>query len=163
MADQLKRVAVDTCIVLDLLLDEDARLAAQALYLLEGHGDRHTIVLPAIVIAEIAGTGSVRGTQLPAAVRAERVKAATDWIRSSNFVVAEMSERTARRAAELAVRHNLKGSDAAVLATADEWGCQRLITRDDTLLSCDAHFGFTIGHADDPPEPEPDLFTDAER
>jgi predicted nucleic acid-binding protein len=160
VADQLKRVAVDTCVILDLLIDEDADLAARAHCVLDGHGDRHTIVIPAIVIPEIAGTGNVRGTHLPKAVRAERMKAATDWIRSSNFVVAEMSERTARRAAEVAVRHNLKGPDAAVLATADEWGCQRLYTRDDALLGCDAHFGFKIGPADDPPEPEMDLFTE---
>lgn len=158
MADQLKRVAVDTSVILDLLIDEDAQLATRTQYLLDGHGDRHTIVLPAIVIPEIAGAGNIRGTHLPAAVRAERVKAATDWIRSSNFVVAEMSERTARRAAELAVRHGLKGADAAILATADEWGCQRLYTRDDALLGCDGQFGFKISPADDPPEPEPDLF-----
>lgn len=161
MADQLKRVTVDTCVILDLLIDEDTDLAARAQHLMNGHGDRHTIVIPAIVIPEIAGTGNVRGTHLPEAVRAARVKAATDWIRSSNFVVAEMSERTARRAAELAVRHNLKGPDATVLATAVEWGCHRLYTRDDALLGCDAHFGFKISPADDPPEPEMDLFTAA--
>jgi predicted nucleic acid-binding protein len=162
VADPLKRVVVDTCVILDMLLDEDADLAARAEYLLAGHGSRHTVVLPAIVIPEIAGASSVRGTQLQPEERARRVKAAEEWIRGNKFIVAELSERTARRAADLAVAYSLKGADAAVLATADESGCARLYTRDGNLLRCDGRFRFTISHAEDPPPPvvpDPDLFS----
>jgi hypothetical protein len=34
---------------------------------------------------------------------------------------------------------------------------------DDALLRCEGHFSFTISAADDPPEPEVDLFTDTEQ
>jgi predicted nucleic acid-binding protein len=160
VADQLKRVVVDTSVVLDLLINVDDDLASRAQYLLDGHGDRHTIVLPAIVIPEgIAGAGNVRGDHLPSAVRKERINAAMAWIRSSNYVVAELSERTAHRAAEIGVSFGVKGADATVLATAEEWGTH-LYARDGGLLSCDGQFPFKISEPEDPPEPVPDLFTD---
>lgn len=164
MADRLNRVAVDSSVVLDLLVPVDDVHADRAEYLLAGHRDRHQILLPAIVIAEIAGAGEVRGHQLPTPVREERIAKALEWIRASNFIVAELSERTARRAAELAVAHQLKGSDATILATAEQWSCTRLYTRDHDLLKCEGQFGFKITVPDDPPppkKPEPDLFTTA--
>ncbi|KKF01585.1 type II toxin-antitoxin system VapC family toxin [Mycolicibacterium obuense] len=148
MADQFKRVAVDTSVVLDYLLDEDTELADRAEYLLAGHADRHTVVLPAIVIAEIGGAPSVRGDHIPKPERQRRITRAMEWIRNSNFVVAEISERT-----------GLKGPDAAILASAEEWACDRLYARDDDLLKCNGQFAFTISEPDDPPEPEPNLFT----
>lgn len=164
MTDRLNRMAVDSSVVLDLLVPVDDAHAARAEYLLAGHRDRHQILLPAIVIAEIAGAGDVRGHHLPMAVREERVAKALEWIRASNFIVAELSERTARRAAELAVTHQLKGSDATILATAEQWSCTKLYTRDKGLLKCEGQFGFKVTEPDDPPppkEPEFDLFTTA--
>ncbi len=162
MAERLKRVAVDSSVVLDLLVAVDNRHADRAAYLLGGHRDRHQVLLPAIVITEIAGAAEVRGQQLSASVRQERVAKTLDWIRGSNFIVAELSERTARRAAELAVAHQLKGPDASILATAEQWSCAQLYTRDAGILKCDGQFGFKIAVPDDPPppkEPEPDLFS----
>jgi predicted nucleic acid-binding protein len=157
-------VAVDSSVVLDLLVASDDAHAARAEYLLAGHRERHQILLPAIVIAEIAGAGDVRGHHLTTAVREERVVKALDWVRASNFIVAELSERTARRAAELAVAHQLKGPDASILATAEQWSCTQLYTRDAGLLKCDGQLGFKIALPDEPPppnEPEPDLFSTA--
>ena len=147
--------------MLDLLVNVDADLANRAQYLLDGHGDRHTIVLPAIVITEIAGAPNVRGDHIPKDVRVARITAATAWIKSSNYVVAELSERTARRAAEIAITCGLKGPDAAILATAEQWSCQHLYARDSDLLNCDGKFRFKISEPEDPPKPEPDLFTDS--
>ncbi len=158
MADRLKRVAVDTSVVLDLLVDVDADRADRAQYLLDGHGDRHTVVLPAIVIAEIGGAPNIRGIHIPKALRQQRIAAATAWIKSSNFVVAEISERTVRRAAEIAVQHQLKGPDATILASAEEWGCDRLYAQDGDLLKCDGQFAFPVIAPESPPEPEPNLF-----
>lgn len=62
MAERLKRVAVDSSVVLDLLVPVDDAHADRAEYLLAGHRDRHQILLPAIVITEIAGAGEVRGS-----------------------------------------------------------------------------------------------------
>ena len=161
MADRLKRVAVDTSVILDLLIARDVAKATRAEYLLEGHGERHTVVLPAIVVAEIAGAPSIRGDDLTTATRQERVAKALGWIRRSNFVVAELTERTARRAAELAVTHQLKGADASVLATAEQWGCTHLYASDGDLTKCNGRLAVKVSEPDDPPareEPEPTLF-----
>lgn len=162
MADQLKRVAVDTSVILDLLIGTDAAKADRAEYLLSGHGERYRVLLPAIVIAEIAGAPAVRGDNLTRELREERVGKALDWIRRSNFIVAELSERTARRAAELATELQLRGPDASILATAEQWGCKLLYASDGDLTKCDGRLGFKITEPDDPPPPEPteyDLFT----
>ncbi len=163
MADKLDRVAVDTSVILDLLIADDEAKANRAEYLLAGHGDRHLVLLPAIVIAEIGGAGRIRGHQLTRGTREERVAKALAWIRSSNFIVAELSERTARRAAELAIEHQLKGPDASILATAEQWNCTHLYASDGDHTKCDGRFGFKIGEPDDPPEPEHDLLSELER
>lgn len=164
MAERLKRVAVDSSVVLDLLVASDDAHAARAEYLLAGHRERHHILLPAIVIAEIAGAPVIRAQEVAKSDRDERVAKALEWIRASNFIVAELSERTARRAAELAVAHQLKGPDASILATAEQWSCTHLYTRDTGLLKCDGQLGFKVVVPDDPPppkEPEPHLFSAA--
>jgi len=53
VTDRLTRVAVDTCVVLDLLVPVDAKRAERAEYLLGGHGSRYQVILPAIVIAAV--------------------------------------------------------------------------------------------------------------
>lgn len=165
MTDRLPRVVVDTCVVLDLLVPAKTGIgkarADRAEYLLGGHGSRHQVILPAIVIAEIAGSGLVRGDKGGAQARKERILKAAEWIRGCKFGVAELSARTARIASELATEHNLKGADAAVLATAQEWGCTRLYTRDGSLLKCEGTVRFKVMEPEDPPPPEPDLFNTA--
>jgi predicted nucleic acid-binding protein len=116
------------------------------------------LLLPAIVIAEIGGAPEVRGDQLPKPERDGRIAKALAWIRDAQYVVAELSEGLARRAAHLGTEHHLKGADATVLATAEQWGCGCLYTRDGSLLKLDGQLGFRIAEPDEIPEPEPDLF-----
>ena len=108
---------MDTCVVVDLLVPTDAKRAERAEYLLDGHGSRHQVILPAIVIPEIAGCGRVRGDDGGAQARKERILKAAEWIKGCKFGIAELSTRTARIASDLATEHNLKGADATVLAT----------------------------------------------
>lgn len=159
MTERLPRVAVDTCVLLDLLVPVDAKRAQRAEYLLDGHGSRHQVLLPAIVIPEIAGSGIVRGNDGGAEARKQRIADATEWIKGCAYGIAELSARTARIASELAIEYNLKGADATVLATAQEWGCTKLYTRDGSLLRCDGSLGFKVLEPEDPPPPERDLFT----
>lgn len=154
MTGSLPRVVIDSCVVLDFLTGIDAEASARARSLLEGHEQRHVVVLPAIVIPEIAGAGTIRGDDGGKEARAARVALAHEWITSSRFVVAELSERLARRAAHLATMHNLKGPDATVLATAIEWSCGVVYTRDGGLLKCSDDAVFVK----EPPEaPKPEL------
>jgi len=153
---------VDTCVLLDLLVPVDAKRAERAEYLLDGHGSRHQVLLPAIVIPEIAGSGIVRGNDGGAQARKQRIADATEWINGCAYRIAELSARTARIASELAIEHNLKGADATVLATAQEWGCTRLYTRDGNLLECEGKLAVKVMEPEDPPAPEPDLFNTAD-
>ena len=118
----MTRVAVDTSVVLDLLLDQDEERADRARYMLDGHNTRHQVVLPAIVIAEVAGAPSVRGTDIPIADRDDRINRALEWIMATEYVVIDLTELVAKRAAQLAVTHELKGADATVLASAELFG-----------------------------------------
>ncbi|WP_161628499.1 type II toxin-antitoxin system VapC family toxin [Rhodococcus ruber] len=127
---------VDTCVVLDFLIGIDADASARARSLLEGHEQRHLVVLPAIVVPEIAGCPAIRGDDGGKEARAARVALAHEWITGSRFLVAELSERLARRASNLATVYNLRGPDATVLATAIEWSCGVVYTRDRGLLKC---------------------------
>ncbi len=94
------------------------------------------MVLPAIVLAEIGGSGTVRGYEGGRQERIDRRARAREWIESRNFVVAELTGLLARDAVELAITHNLKGSDATVLATAVKHNCTHLFTRDSKLVAC---------------------------
>jgi len=163
VTDRLPRVAVDTSVILDLLLDQDPDRTERAKYLLDGHNTRHQIVLPAIVIAEIAGAPNVRSVSddVSAAERDDRVKRALDWIMATQYIVIDLSERVAKRAAQLAVTHELKGADASVLASAELFNCARLYTRDGNLTKLNDQYPFPIIEPDELPEPEPeqgDLF-----
>ncbi|OZF39933.1 hypothetical protein CH296_01105 [Rhodococcus sp. 14-2496-1d] len=162
MSSQLKRVVVDTCVVVDLLTGEEPEWAERARWLLAGHGELHEIVLPAIVVAEIAGCPvMLTDDKVPVDVREERTAKARDWIHGSGFVVAELSENLARRSAELAVQHRLRGADATVLATAMQWG-EALFTRDRRLLGCKVP-GLSIEvprEVPSPPESEMTLYDD---
>lgn len=154
MTEQIDRIVIDTCVILDMLVVQDADRAARAEALLDGHGLNHTIVIPAIVIAEMGGAPLVRAPEDYPAEAAERIAAVAEWIRSARYVVAELSERTAKRAAHLAVKHHLRGPDASILATAEHVGCTHLYTRDKKLLRCDELFGFRIECPPSPPTNE---------
>lgn len=149
---------MDTCVVLDLLVPTDLDRAKRTEYVLGGHNGRYQVILPAIVVPEIAGSGKVRGDDGGKQARKQRITNAAEWIKGCTFAIAELSGRTARIAADLATEHSLKGADATVLATAQEWGCTKLYTRDDQLLKCDGKLGFKILEPEDPPVPEPHLF-----
>ncbi|MBS4103897.1 type II toxin-antitoxin system VapC family toxin [Tsukamurella paurometabola] len=157
MADKLKRVVVDTSVILDFLVPTDKAKADRAEYLLDGHATRHTVVLPAIVVAEVACAREVRAPQgVPQAEAQARAAKALAWIRASNFIVAELSDHTARRAAQLGIDFKLKAPDASILATAEAWGCPHLYSSDSDLVKCDGQLGVKIGAPDDPPQPEPE-------
>jgi predicted nucleic acid-binding protein len=99
------------------------------------------LVVPAIVIAETAGCGQIRGNHLSRQVRRDRIKIVTDWIQSADFIPAEITLDIAVRAAQLAVEFQLSGADATVLATAQMHGCAWLFTWDAGLLKVGEDLG----------------------
>lgn len=106
------RVSVDTSVVVNFLCggaekDEPEWLDHSA-WVFESHeaGD-FNLVVPVIVIAEVAGCGQIRGNHLSRQARRDRIKLATDWIRCGDFMPAEITLDIAIRAAELAIEFQL--------------------------------------------------------
>lgn len=146
MTKELPLVLVDTCIVVDFLTGRDPAWQESARWTLEQHERTHRVVLPAIVVPEITGNGAIRGEEGGAQIRAARLLKAREWLDQAGYIVAELSGRLARQAADLAVKHNLKGADATVLASALAWRCTTLCTRDQRLLDVDGVYpGLSIG------------------
>ncbi|MGI8308405.1 type II toxin-antitoxin system VapC family toxin [Saccharopolyspora hattusasensis] len=160
MTSELPRVVVDTCIIVDFLTGEDEHRQRNARWVLEQDGARHRVVLPAIVLAEVPGTGVFNGDHGGLEARRERVELVQRWVLDSGYWIADLTERLARQAAKLTSEHKIKGPDATVLATALSWGCAALYTRDNNPLKINgAVSGLKITEGPDPPQPEPDLFT----
>lgn len=159
MTNRLPLVAVDSCVVIDLLLP-DPQPQARARWFFAQHDLAYQVVLPAIVVAEVAGAGPINGNHGGGEERQRRVDTVHAWIGDSKYLVAELTERLARQAAQLATDYSLKGCDATVLATAIAWKCTRLCTRDKGLLKVNGQIpGLSIKVPEDPPPPEDDLFT----
>jgi predicted nucleic acid-binding protein len=129
------RVVIDSSVLLDIFTDAapDRLQAAVDIIKAAERGDVE-LVLPAIVIAEVAGAGSIRGDHLTPDVQAEKTAKVRDWLNSSRFTVIDVDRRVAMRAAELASIHQLKGADACILAAAALWSCPDLYTNDEGLL-----------------------------
>lgn len=130
------RVAVDTSVVVNFLTggrnDDPGWLEHSTWVFAAAEKEVHRLVVPALVLAEVAGDPQTRGSQLPSGERRRRIGKVKDWLARGRFLVADVDERVARLAAELAVDHQLKGADACITAAA-------MINRCTTLYSWDAH------------------------
>ncbi|MFJ8818218.1 type II toxin-antitoxin system VapC family toxin [Amycolatopsis thermoflava] len=136
MADALARVAIDTSVVMAVLLKEQDRIEPSS-WVLDQHRRAHTCVVPAIVLAEIPGNKSVRaagGTAKEKRARQRRVQTALEWVRANRMQVIDVDEGVARAAAELASTYGLTGADACVVAGAISVGCERVYTWDTGLI-----------------------------
>jgi len=94
----------------------------------------HQILMSAIVIAELAGSGRVRGNHILKQERHWRIKRVREWIVASEFQVVEITQGLAEEAAELAIEHQLTGADACILTATVRHKCPILYTWDEGLL-----------------------------
>lgn len=135
-----KRVCVDSCVLINVLTgggnDNPEWYPAGRRLLAAGERGEFEIVISTLVIAEVAGNGQIRGSQLARSVRRERVSRVHAWLRSG-FTTVELDEDLARRAAELAIEFQLSGADAAILASAQRVDASALYTWDEGLLKLD--------------------------
>jgi predicted nucleic acid-binding protein len=142
------RVAVDTCVFVNIITNgarDDAswlkfsrRVVNRAL---EG---KYRLVVPTLVIAEVAGNGKIRGDHLSRNERSVQVAAFREWLDKARFLEVELDSHTARLAADLAIANQLKGGDAAVLACALTAKADVLYTWDDGLLKLRDTAGISI-------------------
>lgn len=138
-------MVVDSCVIVDVLAANDADRHVRSVQVFRLEGRIHRILLPSLVIAEIAGAGQIRGDEGGSAERRRRITLAHQWIKDSGYLVADITERIAVQAARLATDHNLKGADACVVAVAAAAKCSTLYTWDNGILKLgDALPGLTI-------------------
>lgn len=136
-----RRVAVDTSVVVNFLTggrnDRPEWLEHSTWIFEAAQGGVHRLVIPALVLAEVAGDPESRGSQIPKRDRHRRVVKVREWLVGGGFLVADIDERVARRAAELAVEYQLRGADACVAAAAEVNRCRTLYSWDKDHLKLD--------------------------
>lgn len=142
------RVAIDSCVFVNIVTMGEADPADWFKFskrvVERGVLGQYRLVVPTLVLAEVAGSGEVRGDHLLPDVRAARVVRFRDWLQRSTALEVELDGHTARVAADLAIEYQLKGADASVLACALAARSQRLYTWDDGLLKIGAVDGLSI-------------------
>ena len=144
-----RRIAVDTSVVVNFLTggrnDDPGWLEHSTWVFSAAEREVHRLVVPALVLAEVAGDPKARGSQLPKRERHRRIGRVKDWLTGGRFLVADVDERVARLAAELAVEHQLKGADACVVAAAKLNRCTTLYSWDADHLKLDGALdGMTV-------------------
>ncbi|MBU4216225.1 MAG: PIN domain-containing protein [Actinobacteria bacterium] len=113
------------------------RLAAGRQLLRAAERGQFEVYISALTIAEVSGSGGVRGTNVPPVLRAANVAAARTWISDGAFRVVELDPSLAADAGEWAISHQLKGPDAVSSASAVRAHVGTLFTWDDDLLKMD--------------------------
>jgi predicted nucleic acid-binding protein len=134
-----RRTAIDTCVLVNVFTngagDDPAWLPESLKVLRHGYTGDYRLVASTLTIAEVAGTGAVRGTHVPAQERRKRIAKAREWIEDHRlWLLVELDGRLSRTAADLAIEHQLKGPDAVVLASAQLAKAESLVTWDRDLL-----------------------------
>lgn len=143
------RFVVDTCVIVSALMgdtegDPHPKADASVFELTQGEEGKSRLILPAIVIAELSGTGILGGTNKPQAQRQKMHSAITDFLDSPHFIPAEVDWFTAQAAAALAYDYMLKPMDALIAATALTVQADALLTWDAHLLRLDGKPDFTV-------------------
>jgi len=161
------RVAVDTCVIINVLtnggVDDPSWLPLSQSVLRAGEAGDFMVTISTVTVAEVFGDGGTRGNQLKPRERRENIAAARSWLTAHRFLVVEADMTLARQAADLAVEHQLKGADAIVLASAVRAGASHLCTWDKGLLKVgDAIGGLAVVTPAEVPVPH-DLFNSTSR
>lgn len=127
-----KKAAVDTCLFLELFLEERTRFAHGVADLLEN--PEFELHVPTIVGVEAITSVSMRqGAERPP-IKNAAIDAAKKFFRELNCIYIELDKRAMETAQELGVQYAIKPPDAAVLACAIEAECDYLFTKDDKLI-----------------------------
>lgn len=151
-----RRASVDTCVLVNIMTGgevDDADWLEWSLSVVEAaeRGD-YRLTISALVIAELAGTPTIRGSHIPPRVRHRRVNAVRDFFSSAGYLVVDLDQRTAMHASELATRHQLFGPDAIVLASALAANSFVLYTWDEGLLKLNGEFNMPILRPSEQPQ-----------
>lgn len=100
--------------------------------LIDGHGRDHMTLMPTCIYAEILGT--IRGKGNTPNDRMSLVKEVADFLDSLGLLPADLDISIAKEAADHVCNFELKGIDAAIIATATYWEARYLFTLDEKLV-----------------------------
>ncbi len=132
-----ERIYIDSCVYVAVFKGGDEgypdRLEAARWTLESAQRDEFVAITSTLTIPEVFGT-PLTGQHVRTHEREERVAKAKSYFSSSPEMLVELDEALATHAADLAVRHQLKGPDAVHVASALRAKCQRLYTWDGGLL-----------------------------
>jgi predicted nucleic acid-binding protein len=149
------RVAIDTCVLVNIMtggkIDEAHWLEASTAVVRAAERGEYRLAISALVIAELAGTGAIRGKNVPAKIRRARIGRVRAFMAEAGYMIVETDARTADKAADLAINHQLFGPDAIVLASALHSKAKILYTWDKDLLRLNGEFPLQILRPSDTP------------
>lgn len=134
-----RRVVVDSCVLINVFTggtrDDPAWLPDSQKVLRHAEAGDYRLVASALTLAEVAGSGKVRGTDVPGKDRRKSVARVREWLQDhQRWLLVELDDRLAGMAAELAITHQLKGGDAVILASALAAKAESLVSWDQDLL-----------------------------
>lgn len=142
------RVAIDTCVLVNIMtggkVDEAHWLEASTAVVRAAERGEYRLTVSALVIAELAGTGEIRGKHIPSKVRKARIGKVRAFMAEAGYLIVETDARTAGKAADLAINHQLFGPDAIILASALHSNSKILYTWDKDLLKLNGEFPLQI-------------------
>lgn len=126
------KVAVDTCLLLDMFLDEEQTYAERTARVFED--PKFEVYLPTLVGVEAVSAPRMRGGQQVAPISNKHIDEAKEFFESANVFWVELDEWAMRRAQKLGPERMIKPQDVAILACAIEAGCEYLFTKDEPLI-----------------------------
>lgn len=137
-------VYVDSCVVISVFAAssnavDQARLKPSLWVLSAGQRGTHKLTMSPLVIAEVLGSGNIRGAHVMPDERVRRVADVYGYFHDNDLLYVELDQFLALEAANLAVAHQLKGPDAVHLASALRAECTTLYTWDNDLLKLDGN------------------------
>lgn len=148
MTTKESRIAVDSCVFVNIFTgganDDPTWLEKSTAVLSAARAGDFLLTLSTVVIAEVCGQPKIRGSQLASKERYDRVSKARSFFQNAGFLTVELDERTAHKAADLAVKHQLRGADAAIVASALTASADTLYTWDADLLKLDGLLGIKV-------------------
>lgn len=116
----------------DALKSELEETSENVKALIDGHGREHIILMPTCIYAEIMGT--IRGKGNTPHDRKELVLEVSRFLDSLDLLPADLDVPIAKGAAHYVCDFELKGIDAAIIATATYWEADYLFTLDEKLI-----------------------------
>lgn len=138
MSARERRIAIDTSVLVNIFTkgknDEADWLESSISVIEEAERGACRLTLSALVIAELAGNGEIRGRHVPSKIRSRRIAEVREFLANAGYLIVELDHRTARQAMELAINHQLFGPDAVILASAIAAKAETLYTWDAGLL-----------------------------